>query len=543
MRSATRSALRLGVLVASLAGLRPALAEDAPGDKTGDQAIAQAIGYIDQQRIDEAQQLLAPLAARGATTGLEHFALGELAYYQGKYVAAAEHLRLATELPPALVEDAKLLADLAERTAQVTKNFAEARSEHFVVRYPPGKDAILVPYALDALEKTHAALGADFGDRPTSPVLVEIYSEVADLARVSPLTIKEIETSGTIALCKWNRLMITSPRALVFGYPWLDTLNHEYSHFIISRVSRDTVPIWLHEGIAKFEEQRWRRPPGARLSPTMEHLLATALEKKRLIPFSAMHPSMAKLPSQEDAGLAFAEVFTFVEFLHQRRGYEGLQKLVAKLRESKRLTDGDAAVKAVFGKNLAALQDEWRVWLGQKHLRKHGEIDPLAGKLRFRHDKSKGSADDGEEDDSGQVRQDKARRFARLGGLLRARGRTKAAVAEYEKAMALLPAGSMPVAGKLGRSYLELGDADRAIKVTQPAVELYPDLGGPIAVMASAHLAKGNTAEASRYLEMAISLNPFDPQVHCGLAKLYREQKDEAKAAREESACTTLKGK
>lgn len=503
-------------------------------------AVEQALEMIVEQRIDEAAKTLAPLEERGATTPLEHFALGQLAYYQSKYVAAAEHLRLASGVQPDLADEAQLMADLAERTAAVTKNYAEARSEHFIVRYPPGKEAILAPYALDALEKTYAALGDDFGDRPSTPVVVEIYSEVADLARVSPLTIKEIETSGTIALCKWNRLMIVSPRALVYGYPWLDTLNHEYSHFIISRVSRDTVPIWLHEGIAKFQEQRWRRPPGAVLVPTMETLLASALEKKKLIPFAAMHPSMAKLPSQEDAALAFAEVFTFIEFLHHKRGYEGLQKVIAKMRDSKRLTDGDAAVKAVFGKNLVAMQDEWRLWLSAKRLQKRN-VDPMANKLKFRRTGKDGAAAD--EDDSGQVRETKARRFARLGGLLHARGHIKAAVVEYEKAMALLPAGSMPVAGKLGRSYLELGELDRAIKVTLPAVELYPDLGGPIAVLADAYTKQKNPAEASRYLEMAIALNPFDPSVHCNLARIYREQKDDTKAAREDTACTALGAK
>jgi hypothetical protein len=44
----------------------------------------------------------------------------------------------------------------------------------------------------------------------------------------------------------------------VHGYPWLDTLAHEYTHFIVSRVSHNTVPIWFHEGLAKFEERRWR---------------------------------------------------------------------------------------------------------------------------------------------------------------------------------------------------------------------------------------------------------------------------------------------
>ena len=75
--------------------------------------------------------------------------------------------------------------------------------------------------------------------------------------------------------------MIVSPKALVRGYPWLDTLTHEYTHYIVSRVSRNSVPIWLHEGLAKFEERRWRGPSGGGLPPAMDNLLSQALARKR----------------------------------------------------------------------------------------------------------------------------------------------------------------------------------------------------------------------------------------------------------------------
>src|SRR5262249_19253443 len=154
-------------------------------------------------------------------------------------------------------------------TEKATHDMKPTPGAHFVVWATAG-DQVIVPYALDALEKAYSALADDFGDSSVEPVRVEIYPEVADLARVSTLTLKEIETSGTIGLCKYNRLMIVSPRALLAGYPWLDTLNHEYTHFVVSRVSHNSVPIWLHEGLAKYEERRWRKPGGSGLSPTAE---------------------------------------------------------------------------------------------------------------------------------------------------------------------------------------------------------------------------------------------------------------------------------
>jgi len=52
----------------------------------------------------------------------------------------------------------------------------------------------------------------------------------------------------------------------------------------------------------------------------MEHMLAKALRTGKLISFEAMHPSMAKLPSAEDATLAFAEVANAVGHLYAQKG-------------------------------------------------------------------------------------------------------------------------------------------------------------------------------------------------------------------------------
>jgi hypothetical protein len=368
-----------------------------------------------------------------------------------------------------------------------------------------------------------AALAGDLGWQPTEPVRVEIYPEVADLARVSTLTLKEIETSGTIALCKFNRIMITSPRALIAGYPWLDTLTHEYTHYVVTRVSRNTVPIWLHEGLAKFEERRWRGPSGGGLTPVMEHLLATGIAHKHLITFAQMHPSMAKLPSQEDTALAFAEVYTVVEYLHERDGWAGLRALVKRFADGKPIDD---------------FERDWRVWLGHKKLRLHPGLLPAESELRFK--KGAGKPTEASEDDSARIGEERARKWARLGGMLRARHRLAAAASEYEKAQAIVGAGHPSVANKLARTYLELGDATRAIATAEPALELYPDQAAANVTLGEAWLARGDMKRAAQYLEAALAVNPFDPAVHCGLERAWRQLRD-GRADDEGRACQALR--
>lgn len=491
---------------------------------TAHASVDRAYKLIEQQHIDEAAREIEPWVKSHPKDPEVAFVDGNVLFHQGQYARAAERLGLAVgKIRGPLGDDARTLHDLALATAEATKGFISKAGKHFVIWYAPGKDELLVPHALEALDRAWATLGDDFGWRPSEPVRVEIYPEVADLARVSTLTLKEIETSGTIALCKFNRIMITSPRALLAGYPWIDTLTHEYTHYVVTRVSKNTVPIWLHEGLAKFEERRWHAPSGGGLTPLMEHLLASGVQHKHLVTFAQMHPSMAKLPSQEETALAFAEVYTVVEFLHERDGWAGLRALI------KRFSDG---------KSIGDLEKDWRGWLAHKKLRLHPGLLPSESELRFK--KGAGKPTEASEDDSARIGEERARKFARLGGMLRARRRLAAAATEYEKAQAIVGPGHPAIANKLARTFLELGDPARAIAAAEPALELYPDQAAANATLGEAWLARGDGARAAPYLEAALAINPFDPAVHCGLERVYKQRRD-ARADDEGRACQMLR--
>jgi tetratricopeptide (TPR) repeat protein len=179
---------------------------------------------------------------------------GRVLFEQGKYdeaVAAFERASKAGSEPGSydsvsghgsVVENDVRLARAA---AEETKNDQSFESEHFILKTRAGKDGLLAPYALAALEKAYAGLTRDLGVTPASKIRVEVYDSAKSLAHVSPLTVEQIKASGTIALCKYSRLMITSPKALLRGYPWLDTVSHEFVHYLVTQKGRNTVPIWL----------------------------------------------------------------------------------------------------------------------------------------------------------------------------------------------------------------------------------------------------------------------------------------------------------
>jgi tetratricopeptide (TPR) repeat protein len=430
-----------------------------------------------------------------------------------------------------LAANARELRSLASEARDAVKDHKEERFGHFIVRYP-AVDGVLVPYAREGLEAAYRALHDDLGFEAELPIRIELYRSPSDLAAVSSLTVAEVARTGTIALCKWARLMVTSPRALATGYPWLDTINHELVHYAVSSLTRDRAPVWLQEGLAKFLERRWREPPGGRIPPAMEHMLAKALRSGKLISFEAMHPSMAKLPSAEDATLAFAEVANAVAHLYAQKGPAGLRDAIKRVADGQ---DAREAVAAAAGVTWPDFERGWKSYMAAQKYKTFPAIDIPTTHIRKAGAIASQRKPTEDEALSASGKMAAPAKFLRLGNMLLRRDRPRAAVIEYEKgAKAAASAGRggrasdagaaawlFPV--KLGRTYLVLGEPDRALKALEPIQPVYPDLPWPHVIAGAAKLAKGAPADAIVELRAALATNPFDPEAHCTLADAYEK--------------------
>jgi len=521
------TARRLAAACALALALVPAAPADAKRDRTVSGDVVKAARFVQTARLDDARLLLADLEHRVPGTAEVRWLAAELAFQTGDYAGAIKQL---DKLPDTAVDGLiGQVRKLATSTLGVTETFVDAKSPkgHFVIRHAPGPDAAIAGLAGEVLDAAWDAIGDDLGLRPADPIRVELLGAPSDLAKLSPLTETDIETTGTIALSKYNKLMVVSPRATIFGYPWMDTLAHEYTHLIVSRLAHDSVPVWLQEGLARFEQTRWRTAPELRLTATEHALLATALKKGRLITFDEMHPSMAKLPSQEAAALAYAEVYTLVAWLHGKVGYKGIRDALAAQRDGK---SARRAVAEALGLSWAAVERAWNTNLRVQPT----SVAPRAGKpIRF----DKGGVDS-ENVGLEQVGA-RARKHARLGGMLRARRMLDAAVVEYEKALAI--GGPEPfVAGKLARTLVELGSTARAIELATPLAAADPHDAVAAVTLGLARSSRREWPQAIAAYEQALRVSPFDPVTRCGLAEAYGKTSD-PRAARERAACDQLK--
>lgn len=465
---------------------------------------------------------------------------GRVAFEEGRYDQAVELLQAA-----GLEDRPGSYLRLAKETARVNQDHQRRESEHFIFSFPPGKDELLAPYALEALEAARSALLKDLGYAPSGKTRVEVVNDARELSKVSTLTLRQIETTGTIAICKFNKLMVTSPKAVVRGYDWLDTLSHEYVHLVISEKSHNTVPIWLHEGLAKYLESRWRGEAGLSIAPATLALLGRRVQQDRLVPFEKMHPSIALLPSAEDAATAFAEVFFAVDFIYRERGTTGLQTVIDSLRTGK---SDRKAVEAATGMTFGQFEKTWLAHIKQQPLPR--ELIPRTGEKIVLKESAKKS-DVKQEEPKGreidfqgfsEVAESEARKMAHLGELFRERNRMAAAAEEYGKAHRQVADKYESISNKYALALTELGRFDEAEAVLRGSLKVHPGAAATQVHLGRIYLARGDNARAKEaYLE-ALASDPFDEEIHVALAHAQGALGNAALAERAMKAVELLTG-
>ncbi|PLX41307.1 MAG: hypothetical protein C0608_05965 [Deltaproteobacteria bacterium] len=450
---------------------------------------------LEEWRIPEARSLVDDLIKRAPEDTATLLLDGHVRFFEGDYKGALERLDGAGVTGS--------FRELVKVTSEISEGFKSRQSEHFEVFWENPKDEVLAGPALEGLEASYNELSKLLGFRPENRVRVEIYPTVADFTAVSTLTREEVETSGTIGLCKFNRLMITSPRVTFFGYRWRDTLCHEFAHLAVFRLSGGNAPIWIHEGLARYFEGSWRGRSG-RVTPFALNLLAKRFSEDTLIPLDKMSPSVAKLPSAEDTSLAFAEVGTMVSYLIEHKGGDAPRKLLKLLAEG--LGDRDAFAK-VWGGTFSSFEDEWRSWVETLEVPSE-DLEVMGISLK----------DSGGEPEAGKIPDPEAKDYTRLGDMLRARGRMEAASVEYEKGFLLLPENPAVVSKyAMGRIYL--GQYQAALDAIEPVISLYEDRGSLWMRKGEALLALERYDEAASAFSELMEINPFDEPGRAGLVR------------------------
>lgn len=436
-------------------------------------------------------------------------------FYQGRYSEALASFERALTID-SKDERRQAFKLLTQLTHDVVKTLKRFESTHFTVYLDEKRDGVLASYALDTLEKSYQAVGAELGYYPKEKVRVEIAPDATSFNAISTLSLRDIEETGAVGICKFNKLMIISPRALSHGYRWVDSLSHEYVHYVIVALTNNQAPIWLHEGMARFYETRWRKPAPPKdaaedyLTPANQTLLVQALEKNQFIGFKQMEPSLIHLDTPEQVQLAYAEAASAVDFIHQSKGQEGIRNLLTTLKG----ISTPAAIEKVYGISFDDFESSWKGFLRHKGLK---EIDgSRVRKLKVKKDQTA----DEEIVELKEIQSAVARNRTYLGDRLLGKGRTLAAANEYRRALEVSPHSPI-ILNKLGGALLRSNRFDEALPPLKRALAVDPDNANTYVQLGRVYHAARNFREAQGVLEEAIQINPFNPMIYRLLEDAY----------------------
>jgi len=262
-------------------------------------------------------------------------------------------------------EEGAALGDIARGCMRVIAATVVTRdAERAVeVRFQDEGDRALAPLIAETVVKARDALTRDLGVTWPTPTRVIVVRDLLSLSAMTGLPYESATTTGTVAVAKWGRVTLLSPRASHHGYSWRDTIAHELTHLAVTRATVDRAPLWLQEGVAKREETKWRDPGPFDDRPSPDAIVARGIELKIDLGLDKLGPSIAMLPSADAAMVAFAEVTSFVRFFVTTAGPDALPRLLAQLRARK---TADEALKETSGSDLKSWDARWRKWLSEK---------------------------------------------------------------------------------------------------------------------------------------------------------------------------------
>lgn len=458
------------------------------GRADGSPAVAAAREAIVELDVARAADALARADAADPATKLTR-ALLDVSL--GDYDAAVEGLR-----SPSLagVDAAADLLSLATACARATAAavVVDDAARGVRLRFQDEDDAPLAPYMTAVVEAARATLARDLGVELPRPLRVEVVRDLFTLAAMTGLAEESVQKTGTVAIAKWGRVTIVSPRAVPHGYGWADTLAHEMAHLAQTRGSRDRAPLWLQEGIAKREETRWRSPEPFDDLPPADAVAFDGLARGLGRPLDGIGPSIALLPTADHAAVTFAEVTSFVRHFDREVGDASLAKLLLALREREGPAHVDDALREVSGATLADWSARWRAWLATTP---HEVPDDLAIGVTQPHE-------------------GRSRRDFTLGELLASRGRHEAAAIVLGRAHEGLPHDGT-IRAELAASLVAVGRPGAADELFAKLDEVHTGGGRFYAALASRFERLGDSAAAASARLSGVREAPFDAFVAC----------------------------
>jgi len=378
------------------------------------------------------------------------------------------------------------------------------------------ESALLQPYLAAYADEALAKLEARYGYRVEGPVRIEVFPSHADFS----VRTVGLAGLGALGVCFGRVVAIDSPSARPRGsFNWASTLWHELAHSVTLGMTGHRVPRWLTEGISVYEERRAR--PGWGDDVTLDFVVA--FERGKLLGIAELNDGFVRPEGPEQVARSYYQASLVVELIERDHGFEAVRQLLRGYRERR---GTEELFASALGSSLDAFDERFSAYVRERFAQALAavhvpEADKEAPARRKHRDELVAAADAAPGDFLAQLRAGKALLENRQPGEARPYlRRAKALFPEYaeDDSPSLL----------LARLALEDKDPGAARGLLRDFLAFNETHYDAHLRLASLDEQLGEKAEAARWLERALAIDPREPAVHLRLAELYESLGDTA---------------
>ncbi len=297
-----------------------------------------------------AGRVLSEAIERHPNSATAYTELGLMLMQLGDEPAAREALAEAARLDPFNIRaqnQYELAMDLAE--------YAEVRTEHFIIRFPEGELRVLAEEMARPLEKIYDDITGAYQYEPENPTIIEVLPDEPRFG----VRITGMPDIWTIAACTGDVIAMVPPRegARQRGtFDWERVIRHEYVHTVTLNQTQFRIPHWFTEACAVSQE------PGGRDYGAYQ-LLAAAYLNDGLFNLKEINWAFVRPKKPSDRAQAYAQAHWMYEYISEKHGHQAIIHMLEMYR------DGVGDVKAVeeaTGQSAADFMSGFKNWAGQQ---------------------------------------------------------------------------------------------------------------------------------------------------------------------------------
>lgn len=197
------------------------------------------------------------------------------------------------------------------------------------------------------LDDIYRQVGSDLGYYPPPGTKIILYTEE---------DFREIFNKEGIVRGFYDGSIRIAVSGKIAG-PYLSVvIGHEYAHAIVSIITDNKCPIWLHEGIAVYEQ-------GKDTTQSVEHIKEAVSEGKR-ITIQELQDGFAQTENMDALTLSYQGSYTAVSFMLDRWGWSGLSSLLGAIKREGHFTN---ALDEEFYISVPVFEEMWNEYLIDKY--------------------------------------------------------------------------------------------------------------------------------------------------------------------------------